>query len=53
MTINGNNWNNTYIPFREIINGGRIVYTMGSEPNMKWGTSPNSKPSSISDVKSR
>jgi len=48
MTLNGKNWNKTYIPFKEIMNGGKIIYFMGPEPNMKWGTEQNSQPFSLS-----
>jgi len=37
VTLNGKKWNEIYVPFDEIRNGGEIVYTLGSKPNKKWG----------------
>lgn len=48
ISLNGKKWNKTYIPFDEIKNGGKIVYTMGPKPNKKWGTAMDSQPESIS-----
>ncbi len=51
MQLNGKNWNKTYIPFDEIKNGGKIIYTMGANPNKNWGVEADSKPMSISKEK--
>ena len=44
MTLNGKEWNKTYIPYEEIRNGGEIVFNMTNKPNRKWGTAPGSLP---------
>ncbi len=51
MTLNGKDWNKTFIPYDEIKNGAEIKYVMGSEPNKKWATELNSVPNSISTLK--
>jgi predicted alpha-1,2-mannosidase len=50
VTLNGKKWDKTYIPYNEIRGGGKITYVMGPKPNKKWGTAPDSKPVSISDL---
>lgn len=47
MTLNGQDWNKTYLPYESIKNGGRIVFTMGPKPS-KWGTAPDARPFSVS-----
>lgn len=44
MTVNGKDWNKTYILYDDIKNGGEIVYSMSSKPNKKWGTAKDSLP---------
>lgn len=51
VKLNGKEYNKTYLTFEDISKGGEIVYTMGSQPNMKWGTSKDSIPPSISAAK--
>lgn len=48
MVLNKKNWDNTYIPFDELKNGGEIIFIMGPKPNKNWGVSNTSKPESIS-----
>ena len=36
LTINGNNWNSTFIPQDIINNGGNILFRMGPKPNVDW-----------------
>jgi len=36
-TLNGNPYNRSSITHEEITKGGKLVYQMGSEPNMQWG----------------
>ncbi|HEX3008447.1 MAG TPA: glycoside hydrolase domain-containing protein [Bacteroidales bacterium] len=48
VSLNGKKWDKTYVPFDEIRNGGKIIYTMGQKPNKKWGVANDSKPASIS-----
>ena len=37
VKLNGKDWNEPFLPFREMKDGGTIVYTMGPEPNKEWG----------------
>ncbi len=48
VKLNGNSWNNIFIPVEEILNGGELVFTMGSKPNKRWATDKDSVPISIS-----
>ncbi len=43
MSLNGKDWDKTYLPYNEIKNGGKIIYRMGAQPS-KWGTSVKSIP---------
>jgi putative alpha-1,2-mannosidase len=47
VELNGKKWNKTYIPYTEIENGGEIIFTMGDNPNTKWGTAPDSVPPAL------
>ena len=38
LTVNGKPWNSVFLPYREIKDGGSLVFTMGPEPNKQWGT---------------
>jgi predicted alpha-1,2-mannosidase len=53
MELNGRNWDKTYIPFSAIKNGGKIIYTMGPEPNKNWGTHKKSRPMSMEFTESQ
>jgi predicted alpha-1,2-mannosidase len=35
--LNGKDWNNPFLPFDELKNGGSLTFTMGPEPNKEWG----------------
>ncbi len=48
VTLNGKNWDKTYIPYSAVANGGELVFVMGSKPNKNWGTAKDSAPPSIS-----
>ncbi len=48
VTLNGKEWNKTYIPYDAVANGGKLVFVMGDKPNKNWGTGKNSVPPSIS-----
>jgi putative alpha-1,2-mannosidase len=39
LKVNGKDWNNTFLPYGEIKDGGTLVFTMGPKPS-KWGTKP-------------
>ncbi|WP_282160426.1 GH92 family glycosyl hydrolase [Ulvibacterium marinum] len=45
-SLNGNNFERTWIGHDEILDGGVLVFTMGSTPNKKWGI--NGPPPSMS-----
>ena len=47
MTLNGQDWNKTYLPYDAIKNGGNIVFTMGPNPS-QWGTAHDARPFSVS-----
>ncbi|RLD84750.1 MAG: glycoside hydrolase family 92 protein [Bacteroidetes bacterium] len=46
-TLNSKDFNRTYISHKEIINGGTLVFKMGSKPNKEWGTGKNNVPPSM------
>ena len=37
VLLNGKAWNKPYFLFDQLKNGGELVFTMGPEPNRKWG----------------
>ncbi len=37
VKLNGKDWNTPLLPYAELRDGGELVFTMGSKPNMKWG----------------
>ena len=37
-TLNGKPFNQCWITHKEIVNGGKLVFEMGPEPNKSWGT---------------
>jgi predicted alpha-1,2-mannosidase len=39
-TLNGKALNRPWIEHSEIINGGTLIFEMGSEPNKEWGSKP-------------
>ncbi len=50
VKLNGEKYDKSYIQIEDITRGGKIEFTMGATPNMKWGTSPESRPlSKIAD----
>ncbi len=36
-TLNGKSLNTPKLKFKEVVNGGELVYIMGPKPNMDWG----------------
>ncbi|MDB6112556.1 MAG: hypothetical protein JWR69_4306, partial [Pedosphaera sp.] len=38
VRLNGKNWDSPYLPYRELKNGGTLVFTMGAQPNKDWGS---------------
>ncbi len=47
VTLNGKPLDKGYITHDELIQGGELVYTMGSKPNKKWGNNSNDMPYSL------
>lgn len=45
-TLNGKPMSKTWLSHEEIINGGKLIFEMGSEPNKQWGSgTPDIPPS--------
>ena len=36
VKLNGKDWTQPFLPYSELKDGGRIVYSMGPTPNKKW-----------------
>ena len=47
VKLNGKIWNKCYIRHEDIMNGGELIFEMGSEPNKNWGTNKESLPYSM------
>jgi predicted alpha-1,2-mannosidase len=47
VKLNGRNYTKTYLSHKDIVNGGSVKFEMTSEPNKKWGTSPDDAPYSM------
>jgi predicted alpha-1,2-mannosidase len=45
-TLNGNNFDRTFISHQEIVGGGELMFQMSSAPNHHWGSAPESRPTS-------
>ncbi|MEN3326737.1 MAG: hypothetical protein V7638_1544 [Acidobacteriota bacterium] len=48
-TLNGKAYNKSFLLHQDLMNGGEIVFTMGSRPNVRWGTGPGNEPVSRID----
>jgi predicted alpha-1,2-mannosidase len=46
-TLNGKEFNRTFIDHSEIVRGGELKFEMGSAPNYEWGTAPESRPPAL------
>ncbi|WP_321424465.1 GH92 family glycosyl hydrolase [uncultured Bacteroides sp.] len=44
-TLNGKDYPKSYIQYKDIMNGGKLVIEMGNKPS-SWGTSPDARPHS-------
>lgn len=44
--LNGDTLEKTFITHQEITNGGELSFQMSSQPNYKWGVSPENRPRS-------
>ncbi|HBL75922.1 MAG: hypothetical protein A2W90_10930 [Bacteroidetes bacterium GWF2_42_66] len=38
-TLNGESFNQSWIAHQDIVNGGKLIFEMGPEPNKQWGIS--------------
>jgi putative alpha-1,2-mannosidase len=38
IELDGNTWNNTWIPLDKLENGGTLKFELSEEPNKEWGT---------------
>lgn len=47
-TLNGKPWTKPWFTHADIANGGTFEFTMGPEPNKRWGASPEDAPPSMS-----
>ncbi len=43
-TLNGKPYSKSYIRHNDIVNGGELVFEMGSSPNKSWGTAKEDRP---------
>lgn len=48
-TLNGKALNKPWLYHDELVNGGDLVFRMGPKPNLKWGSSPEAVPPSMSN----
>ena len=49
--LNGREWEHNYLLHKDIIGGGKLVFQMGPEPNLKRGTAPENAPPSFGYAK--
>lgn len=45
VMINGKNHTKSFIQHNQILSGGKMSFSMASQPNEKWGTGPGNEPS--------
>ena len=48
MELNGKDYQNTFINYDDIQNGGEIIFNMSATPNTNLGTKAENKPYSLS-----
>ncbi len=46
-TLNGKPYSKSYLKHSDIVNGSKIVFTMGSEPNKEWAQAKEDRPYSV------
>ena len=51
VTLDGKNYPHNYLRFKDIQDGGNFVFKMDQNPNMDWGSRPESQPWSLSRKK--
>lgn len=47
VKLNGKAYSKSYITYRDIMNGGTLIFTMGKEPNKAFGAKKEDRPKSI------
>jgi len=47
LALNGNPYKKSYIDYSTLMQGGRLVFEMGPEPNKEWGKDEAFRPSSM------
>ena len=47
VTLNGKNYNNSYITHKDITNGGELKFVMSDTPNKAFGKDYKNRPKSI------
>jgi len=51
LSLNGNQYEKSYITFNDIMSGGQLIYKMNNEPNKEFGARLENRPhSSIEDI---
>ncbi len=53
VRLNGEKINRPWITHDELVNGGRLEFSMGKKPNREWGSAPDAAPSSMTKGKPR
>jgi predicted alpha-1,2-mannosidase len=49
--LNNENYNNNYIQFDDIQNGGKLIFNLTDTPDKNWGSQPENVPFSLSNRK--
>ncbi|MFL6257748.1 MAG: GH92 family glycosyl hydrolase [Pyrinomonadaceae bacterium] len=49
LSLNGRPYERTWIPYESIARGGTLDFTLGPEPNRRWGTAPSAAPPSFNE----
>ena len=47
VTLNGKPYTKSFITHKQIMEGGELVFTMGSTPNPDFGKNPEDRPQSV------
>ena len=47
LSLNGQDWEKTFLNYRDLFKGGELKFEMGKEPNKTWATDNESRPYSL------